>query len=87
MSLSQAIDINTNYPAALCELSQKLIALNERSRTQEAFDTLEHELHQAFAETERACMGPLLEEYDINVAIFECEDKTYRRSLVALNAI
>ncbi len=80
MSLSHAIDIETTYPAPLCELSQKLIALNERSRTQEAFDTLEHELHQAFAEAERTCMGQLLEAYDINVAIFECEDKTYRRS-------
>ena len=55
------------------------MAFNERSRTQEGFDSLERERHQAFAEAERACLGQMLSDYDINVETFTDDDKTYRR--------
>ena len=51
----------------------------ERSRARESFAILERDLHDAFAEVERACLEQLLEDYDINVETFRRGDKTYRR--------
>ena len=77
MTLSHALDINSN--PSLPNLGQQFNALRERSDAGDSFATLERDLHEAFAEAERACLAQLLDDYDINVATFCCNDKTYRR--------
>ena len=79
MSLYHAIDINSNAISSLHHLGQQVNEFRERSRARGSFATLEQDLHEAFAEAERACLEHLLEDYDINVETFGCDDKTYRR--------
>lgn len=79
MSLSHAIDITSNAIPSLYYLGQKVNTFRERSQTNDSFAILERDLHEAFAEAERACLEQLLEDYDINVETFHCGDKTYRR--------
>lgn len=66
MTLSYAIDIKSspspNTPP-FQHLSQQVNALRKRSRGRDAFDTLERELHEVFAEAERTCLGHLLSDY------------------------
>lgn len=77
MTLPHALDINSN--SSLPHLGQQVTAFRERSCAGESFATLERDLHEAFAEAERACLAQLLDDYDINVETFCCNDKTYRR--------
>ena len=77
MTLSHALDLNSN--PCLEHLKQQFNAHRNRSCAGESFATLERDLHEAFAEAERACLEQLLEDYDINVETFSCNDKTYRR--------
>ncbi len=79
MPLSHAIDINSNAISSFHHLSQQVNEFRERSRARGSFAMLECDLHEAFAEAERACLEQLLEDYDINVETFRCNDKTYRR--------
>ena len=79
MPLSHAIDINSNAIPSFHHLSQQVNEFRERSRARGSFAMLERDLHEAFAEAERACLEQLLEDYDINVETFRCDDKTYRR--------
>jgi hypothetical protein len=79
MTLSHAVDINSNPNASLHHLGQQVNEFRERSRARDSFAMLERDLHEAFAEAERACLEQLLEDYDINVETFRCEDKTCRR--------
>ncbi len=81
MSLSHAIDVNTSHNnIPFQQLSQQVKELRQRSRARDAFDGLERELHQVFAEAERTCLEHLLSDYDIDVETFTVADKTYRRS-------
>ena len=79
MTHSHAIDINSNAIHPLHHLGQHVNAFRKRSRARESFAILERDLHEAFAEAERACLEQLLEDYDINIEVFCCNDKTYRR--------
>ncbi len=79
MSLSHAVDINSNPIPSLHHLGQQCNRLRSQSHARGSFAMLERDLHEAFAEAERACLEQLLEEYDVNVETFHCEDKTYRR--------
>ena len=81
MTLSYAIDIKSSpNDTQFQHLSQQVKELRKRSRGRDAFDTLERELHEVFAEAERTCLGHLLSDYDIDVETFRLSDKTYRRS-------
>jgi len=66
-------------PFVIYHLGQKVNEFRERSRARESFAILERDLHDAFAEVERACLEQLLEDYDINVETYCSGDKTYRR--------
>ncbi|MCH7696764.1 MAG: hypothetical protein IIB73_10820 [Proteobacteria bacterium] len=79
MPLSHAIDINSNAIPSFHHLSQQVNEFREQSRARGSFAMLERDLHEAFAAAERACLEQLLEDYDINVETFRCDDKTYRR--------
>ena len=51
MSLSHAVDVNTSHNnTPFQQLSQQVKELRKRSRARDAFDSLERELHQVFAE-------------------------------------
>ncbi len=81
MTLSYAIDVSTRPDNTVFQhLNQQVNALRKRSRAQDAFDALERERHQIFAEAERTCLEQLLSDYDIDVDHFTVSDKTYRRS-------
>ncbi len=79
MTLSHAVDLNSNSTPSLHHLDQQFNELRHRSRARDSFAVLERDLHEVFAEAERTCLEQLLDDYDINVETFCCEDKTYRR--------
>jgi hypothetical protein len=61
------------------ELSDSMKLLCKKTKD-EAFATLEIELHQKFAEAERQCMAKLLEQYDWDYPSFISDDKSFKRS-------
>ncbi len=71
------LELNSN--PSLSHLGQQVNEFRERSRSKGTFAMIERDLHEAFAEAERACLEQLLGDYDINVETFCCDDKTYRR--------
>ncbi len=56
MSLSHAIDINSNAIDSLHHLGQQVNEFRKRSRARDSFAVLERDLHEAFAEAERTCL-------------------------------
>ena len=62
MTLSYAIDVKSspNTPP-FQHLNQQVNALRKRSRARDAFDTLERELHEVFAEAERTCLDEYMD--------------------------
>lgn len=80
MSLSHAVNqssISTSdiFDTLLSDV-QSLLKNTETS----LFSQLEIELHQRFAEAERACMKKLLERFDWDYPVFQSEGITYRKA-------
>jgi len=80
MSLSHAQTTTAISTSQLfTQFSNSMKSLYQKTK-EEAFATLEIELHQQFAEVERQCMAQLLKQYDLDYPSFYSDDKLFKKA-------
>ncbi len=80
MPLSHANEQLPNISeAALINLGSSIKAKFSQAQQDASFESVEKEIHAAFVEAERAVLGEILAQYDINVPTVTIEGKTYRQ--------
>ena len=79
MSLSHAFTENPiNFSDSLSELKSLVKTKIEEARKGSDFETIETDIREAFAETERAALTEVLQRYDVDSPKVEFKGEIYR---------